>query len=439
MCGRGKDIEFCKKMKLTLEALQDPKYQESKTNFQEKFQRAFETNNNNSDELRRRQRKIKNRNKTKKVANKMQVEVFDMLGTTSNAVRAVRKWFQQKEHIKFASVTGKLTLLYLRNQKLDPNTDKIITRPNATIRSNDRLAVLYVLNDLFQRIHKDKNTDNNGNKNRQRRDSTGDESSNTTTISNQLNNISRKKKKSFIETEQDLMLDNGDNYSKQLSLFDYREKWSNIMPNLVGECCKNLYGQDLENCKLVLNVWKTKKILNGNMLQHIIDKYISKITSSKRRTEDHHDDNNNNYISSGSNVGIKNNNAVITPNHNKDMEKYQYVSTSSFNAPSSNNNTKGFSSSGGKKSNKGHTKKKTMILQKNNGGGGSFFSRKKATNANNNVTSSHSRKHTRSNNKKKNNNNKNKKRKLNSQQHRNNRNNNNSNSRNKSRSKKSTS
>ena len=63
-------------MKLTLEALQDPKYQESKTNFQEKFQRAFETNNNNSDELRRRQRKIKNRNKTKKVANKMQVEVF---------------------------------------------------------------------------------------------------------------------------------------------------------------------------------------------------------------------------------------------------------------------------------------------------------------------------------------------------------------------------
>ena len=79
MCGRGKEIEFCK-MKLTLEALQDPKYQESKTNFQEKFQRAFETNNNNTDELRRRQRRLRIEIERKKLQTKCKWKYLTCLG-----------------------------------------------------------------------------------------------------------------------------------------------------------------------------------------------------------------------------------------------------------------------------------------------------------------------------------------------------------------------
>ena len=160
-------------MRLSAEALSAPRYAISKNNLQEKMSRAFPDRGvqQQTDYQRQNRGTIKNI----KIAGKMLVNVFDMLGTSSNEVRAVRKWFQQKTNIKYASVTGKLLLLFLRNQTLHSITGKVIAMPNRIVTPTDRLSVLYVLNDLFQRTHKSL-----AEKTRSRRDSTGDESSNTT-------------------------------------------------------------------------------------------------------------------------------------------------------------------------------------------------------------------------------------------------------------------
>ena len=128
-------------MRLSAEALSAPRYAISKNNLQEKMSRAFPDRGvqQQTDYQRQNRDTIKNI----KIAGKMLVNVFDMLGTSSNEVRAVRKWFQQKTNIKYASVTGKLLLLFAqpnitldhRQSYCDAKQDSYSNRPlKRTIR-----------------------------------------------------------------------------------------------------------------------------------------------------------------------------------------------------------------------------------------------------------------------------------------------------------------
>ena len=252
-------------MRLSAEALSAPRYAISKNNLQEKMSRAFPDRGvqQKIDDQRQNRGTMKNI----KIAGKMLVNVFDMLGTSSNEVRAVRKWFQQKTNIKYASVTGKLLLLFLRNQTLHSITGKVIAMPNRIVTPTDRLSVLYVLNDLFQRTHKSL-----AEKTRSRRDSTGDESSNTT----RSNTLTHNDGSNMIGSVDDIF-DENDMQDKSMSckdFFDYRKKWENVIPAIVGECKQGLSGKDLKSWERVIHVWSEKRILPTSIFENM-NKYIA--------------------------------------------------------------------------------------------------------------------------------------------------------------------
>ena len=267
---------FCnyENMKLTLEALNAPQYAISQNNIQEKFQRAFGKGNDEKVKRKRKEVKIKRK---KIIANNMQVGVFDMLGTSANDVRAVRKWFQDKENIKYHRFTGKLLVLYLRNRYICQTTGEVLPMPNdKTINSNDRLSILYVLNDLFQRMHKLQMKKTPPQK-KQRRHSDG---SNVSTLSyfntnyrgsDNSNVFLGKGTKNEMKNKTDSKEDT--NYkgsaSNQTSNFDYREGWKNIIPTIVVLCRQDLPSQDLASWERVISVWKMKEILSENILLQI--------------------------------------------------------------------------------------------------------------------------------------------------------------------------
>ena len=257
-------------MRLSAEALSAPRYAVSKNNLQEKMSRAFPERGGvqqKTDDQKQNRGTMRNI----KIAGKMLVNVFDMLGTSSNEVRAVRKWFQQKANIKYASVTGKILLLFLRNQTLHSNTGKVIAMPNRVVSSTERLSILYVLNDLFQRAHKS-STDTT----RSRRDSTGDESSNTT----RSNTLTHNDSFNMVGSVEDTFDENGtgDKVMSSKNCFDYRKKWENVIHAIVGECKQGLSGEDLKTWKRVIHVWSEKRILPTSIFEN-----MNKYTAAKER------------------------------------------------------------------------------------------------------------------------------------------------------------
>ena len=259
-------------MRLSAEALSAPRYAISKNNLQEKMSRAFP--DRGVQQQTDYQRQNRGTMKNIKIAGKMLVNVFDMLGTSSNEVRAVRRWFQQKTNIKYASVTGKLLLLFLRNQTLHSITGKVIAMPNRIVSSTDRLSILYVLNDLFQRTQK-----SSGEKTRSPRDSTGDESSNTT----RSNTLTHNDGSNMVGRVEDSFDENGTG-DKSMSckyFFDYRKKWENVIPAIVGECKQGLSGEDLKSWERVIHVWSEKRILPTSIFENM-NKYI--VTKERKRS-----------------------------------------------------------------------------------------------------------------------------------------------------------
>lgn len=263
-------------MKLTLEALSAPQYAISQNNIQEKFQRAFGKDNEIDAEKKKEERKEKIKKQT---ANSMQVGVFDMLGTSANDVRAVRKWFRRKENIKHHRLTGRLLVLFLTNKYVCQTTGKVVPQPSyKLVSSNDKLSVLYVLNDLFQRMHKSQ-IKKNPPKKKQRRYVGDGQISNVSTLSysntmhSGTDNIEtlvgkRTKTRENSETDNNKYMDSASN---QTSAFDYREGWKHIIPKIVVLCCQGLPSQDVASWKRVISVWKTKKILSERTLQQIDD------------------------------------------------------------------------------------------------------------------------------------------------------------------------
>ena len=163
-------------------------------------------------------------------------------------------------------MTGKLLLLFLRNQTLHSITGKVIAMPNRIVSPTDRLSILYVLNDLFQRTQK-----SSGEKTRSPRDSTGDESSNTTRSNtlthNDGSNMVGRVDGSFDENG------TGDKSMSCKYFFDYRKKWENVIPAIVGECKQGLSGEDLKSWERVIHVWSEKRILPTSIFENM-NKYI---------------------------------------------------------------------------------------------------------------------------------------------------------------------
>lgn len=235
---------------LTAAALASPEFSEAKDNFQQKFRRAFadapKTGKMESVEPSRGPIGIKCEKKARwaKVSAEI-MPILDDLSPSKSSVKNARHWLLRSESKKNARTIGKIFILHLRGKMIDPKTGNITRRLSPTLKT-ERLAVLFVLNDIFQYELK---------------------------RSNKMNSAGGK--------------EHADGARSKASA--YRDRWAEILPLLLEECSKDLDAAEMKLFQRVIQIWNEKDLIDKGMLTEEVRKCCSVCVQENvgsRRSED---------------------------------------------------------------------------------------------------------------------------------------------------------
>lgn len=215
---------------LTAAALASPEFSEAKDNFQQKFRRAFadapESGGMESVEPSHRPIGITNENKARwaQVSAKI-MPILDDLSSSKSSIKNARHWLLRSDSKKNARTIGKIFLLHLRGKMIDPKTGNITRRISPALKT-ERLAVLFVLNDIFQYELKRRN---------------------------KMHSAGGKERVDDVRS----------------TASRYRDRWAHLLPLFLEECSKDLDADSMKAFQRVIQIWNEKDLIDKVMFEQV--------------------------------------------------------------------------------------------------------------------------------------------------------------------------